>query len=167
MIRPHWSRVLFTMICKHCESNIPLRSFRPPPNKCVHCGQLQDPHLPRSNRGCFVLAPIALVFPILCGWIGRKVGLQIAALIPGIPIDVMLPFLAAFDALAFVCLIHVKRFRGSEAQSHAGVVAIVIMYLAIGAKSAKGLGVSVMLGVAVANSLFASTMSFAILSHVK
>lgn len=155
------------MICKHCEAEIPLRSFRPPPNKCVHCGQLQDPDLPRSNYGCLVLAPVAIVFPILCGWIGRKAGLLIAPLIPGIPIDAMLPFMAAFDALAFVCLIHIKRFRGPNAQGNAGVVAIVVMYLAIGAKSAKGLGGPVVLGVAVANSLFASTISFAILSHVK
>ena len=154
------------MICKHCQKEMPLQSFRPPPNRCVHCDHLQDPYLPRSHFGCFFLTPIAIVSALASGYIALRIGRLLAPVlqIPGF--DVFLAILVGFDAVAVVCIVHVKRFRGPTEQSHAGPLALGFMYFAIGLRSARGMGLEFAIWTGVVNTVVASVVTIGILRLV-
>ena len=154
------------MICKHCQHEMPLRSFRPPPSRCVYCEQLQDPYLPRSNFGCLVLTPIAILSALVSGYIALQLGRCLVPVLQIPDFDKFLAVLAAFDALGLMCVIHVKRFRGPTEQYHSGPVALSLMYFAIGLKCALGMGIGVAVWTGSINSVVLSLVTVSILRFV-
>lgn len=154
------------MICKHCQNEMPLKSFRPPPNRCVHCDQLQDPYLTRSNFGCLALTPIAIIAALASGYIALQLGRRLIPILQIPDFDKLLAALAAIDALAVVCIVHVKRFRGPTQQYHTGPIALGLMYLGLGLKCALGMGIVVAIWIVLINTVAATLATVGILRLV-
>lgn len=145
---------------------MPLRSFRPPPNLCVHCGQLQDPDLPRSRIGCLVLIPVALVTALAFGTLGFAAGRILNPTLNIQDLDKLLAIIAAFDGLGVVAIVHVRQFRGPAEQHLARPVAAFLMYALIGAKCVRRMGVNAVLLASILNAAVASFVTIGILSQL-
>ena len=142
---------------------MPLRSFRPPPNLCIHCGELQDPDLPRSSIGCLILIPVALVTTLAFGSLGFAAGCFLKPALNIKDLDKLLALVAAIDGLGVVTIVHVQQFRGPSAQHLAHPVAVFLMYAAIGAKSVRGMGIYALILGSVLNAVVASFVTIGIL----
>lgn len=141
------------IICRHCQQPIPLRSFHPPLNQCPACGQLQDPELAQSRRGCLVMLPIAIASAAAFGYLAFHAGnlLGDAIQVPGL--GPRLALMAAGDGFVLAGLIHVGGVRSRDQRGLLEPVAIFLIFTLIGIRGARGQGVNWLLLLAIANGL--------------
>jgi len=100
------------------------------------------------------------------GYIALQLGRFLVPVLQIPDFDKLLAILAAFDALAVVCIVHVKRFRGPTEQYHAGPIALSLMYLVIGLRCAAGMGINVAVWTGLINTVVASLVTVGILRLV-
>ena len=103
---------------------------------------------------------------VIFGYVGLLAGRELAPVINVPDLGPRLAFLAAFDALGIVTLIHVRRFRGEKEQRHTHPIVVFLMFTAIGVKCGAGHGVQWLFATGISNGLIACAVAFAILHFV-
>ncbi len=152
--------------CEQCGQPIKLRSFQLPPRTCPECGGLCDAEAARENVGCLVLFPVAIVAMAAFGFIGVLVGRALAPFVNDPELEWRLGFLAAFDGLGIVSLVHVVLFQGEKSQRHLHSVAF-LSFVLIGMKCGHGHGVGWLFFTGIANGFVSSGISFAVLTVLR
>ena len=155
------------LACEQCGKPIKLRSFRPPPRKCPHCGRLRDPEAARENLGCLVLFPVAIAAMVLFGSIGALAGRALAPFVNDPNLEWRLGFLAAFDALGIVSLVHVLLYQGDKPQHRLHPLVAFPVFVVVGMKCGHGHGIGWLFFTGVTNGVVASAIAFAVLKLVR
>ncbi len=95
----------------------------------------------------------------MLGYIASRMG-RILAPIFNIPdLEPLLVFLAVFDTIGVFAVLHVRLFPCKATQGRATPLAIFILFALIGAKCGRGLGIPLVIFIAICNALISGTIA--------
>lgn len=140
-----------TATCPFCGAPVRLRSFRPPPNKCPHCGQLRDPYAVRENLGCLAFLPISVGTAAAFGYAGYFVGQLLAPAVNIPDLAPRLAFLVGADGFGISVVAYWRVIGGPNAERALAPYAVFLMFVLLGMKCGHGFGIASLLVSGLAN----------------
>jgi hypothetical protein len=104
---------------------------------------------------------------VMCGFIGACIGRLLSPFINDPNLDWRLGFLAGFDGLGIVSLVHVLLFQCGKNQDYLKPSVAFLMFVAVGMKCGHGHGIGWLTLTGIANGLVASSIAFTILGRLR